>query len=75
MYDRPKRTLKTPGFMEEEDGYLLSRKAIDLRLSLSFASKLQDTLPQAYVLSRQLKTDSFVLSDLDLLLNKKFLIP
>jgi hypothetical protein len=39
---------------------------------LYLQAPLQDTLPQAYVLSRQLKTDSFIPSVLDLLLNKKF---
>jgi hypothetical protein len=61
--------------MKEEDGYLLFPKAIGLRLSLSYTSKLQDTLPQAYVLSRQLRTDSFIPSALELLLNKKIQIP
>jgi hypothetical protein len=61
--------------MKEKDGYPLSRKAIGLRLSLSYTSKLQDTLLQASVLSRQLKTDSFIPSALNLLLNKKIPIP
>jgi hypothetical protein len=51
--------------MKEEDGYLLSGKA----------TKLQETLPQAYVFSRQLKTDSSVPSALALLLKKQILIP